>query len=153
VSGKRFRQPKMIPASPPQKVERRELTTEINVAAFSGPLPPPTLLAQYNDVIPNGADRIMVMAERQSAHRERLEARVVDGNVANQTRGSYFAFVIILVAILCGFYLIHEGKNTAGLTSIITAVGGAVGVFFYSKLEQKKERDEKAAVLAERRRR
>jgi uncharacterized membrane protein len=45
----------------------------------------------------------MAMAERQSAHRERLEARVVDGNVANQTRGSYFAFIIMLAAILCGF--------------------------------------------------
>jgi uncharacterized membrane protein len=141
----------MVPAAPTQ-IERQGMTAEINVASFSGPLPPPALLAQYNDVIPNGADRILTMAERQSAHRERLEARVVDGNVANQTRGSYFAFIIMLVAILCGFYLIHEGKNAAGLTSIIVAVGGIVSVFFYSKLEQKKEREDKAAALAGRRR-
>lgn len=30
----------------------------------SGPLPPPSDLAQYNDIISNGADRIMAMAEK-----------------------------------------------------------------------------------------
>ena len=92
------------------------------------------------------------MAERQSAHRERLEASVVDGNVANQTRGSYFAFIVMLAAIFCGFYLIHEGRSVEGFASIIIAVGGAVGVFFISKREQKKEREEKASALIERRR-
>jgi uncharacterized membrane protein len=144
----------MIPPPPPApQIARSEVTAEIRLASFSGPLPPPTLLAQYNDVIPNGADRIMAMAERQSAHRERLEARVVDGNVANQTRGSYFAFMVMMVAILSGFYLIHEGRNAEGLTSIIAALSGVIGVFFYSKLEQKKEREDKATALEERKRR
>lgn len=51
----------------------------------------------------------MAMAERQSAHRERLEARVIDGNVASQTRGAYFALIISLVAITGGIGLIYQG--------------------------------------------
>lgn len=113
----------------------------------SGPLPHPSLLAKYNDIIPNGAERIMAMAERQSAHREILESRVVNGNVANQTRGSYFAFIISLVCIVGGFVLIYEGKSAVGLSAIITSVTGLVGVFFYSKHEQRKERVEKAIAL------
>lgn len=35
----------------------------------SGPLPPPSDLAQYNDIISNGADRIMAMAEKEQAVR------------------------------------------------------------------------------------
>lgn len=65
-------------------------------ATFSGPLPPPSLLARYSEIIPNGAERIMAMAERQSEHREKLEARVVNGNVASQTRGSWFSFTPVL---------------------------------------------------------
>ena len=38
----------------------------------------------------------MAMAERQSEHREKLESLVVNGNVASQTRGSYFAFILAL---------------------------------------------------------
>jgi uncharacterized membrane protein len=87
------------------------------------------------------------MAERQSAHRERLESRVVDGNVKNQTRGSYFAFIISIVSIVGGFFLIHEGKNAQGLAAIIGSLASLAAVFFYSKHTQKKERIEKAAAL------
>lgn len=37
--------------------------------SFSGPIPHPDLLAQYDQIIPNGADRILLMAEAQSRHR------------------------------------------------------------------------------------
>lgn len=122
-------------------------------ATFFGPLPPPSLLAKYNEVIPNGAERIMVMAERQSEHRERLESRVVDGNVANQTRGSYFAFTIALIAIVGGFYLILKGKDASGLAMVIGSLVALVSVFFYAKHEQKNERIEKSTALQTRRRR
>jgi uncharacterized membrane protein len=54
---------------------------------FSGPLPPPGMLARYNDALPDGADRIVKMAEDQSSHRRRMESR-----------GQIFAFVLALVA-------------------------------------------------------
>jgi uncharacterized membrane protein len=114
--------------------------------AFSGPIPPPSILEKYNAIIPNGAERILAMAEKQSAHRARLESRVIDGNVASQTRGSYFTFVIVLVALLGGFYLLHEGKSLAGLSAIIVSVGGVVAVFFVQRQEQRKERVAKSAV-------
>ena len=120
-------------------------------ASFSGPLPLPSLLAKYNEVIPNGAERIMVMAEKQSEHREQLERRVVDGNVANQTRGSWFAFIIVLVALVEGFYLILQGKNSSGLATIIGSLVALVSVFFYAKYDQRKERAEKALALQSRR--
>ena len=41
-------------------------------SAFSGPLPPPTILNKYNEIIENGAERIMKMAENQSEHRIKL---------------------------------------------------------------------------------
>ncbi len=114
---------------------------------FSGPIPPPALLAKYNEVIPNGAERIMAMAERQSAHRERLEARGGDGNVSSQTRAGYFTFIVLVIAIIGGMFLLHEGKSVVGLSTIIASIGGVAGVFFYSKREQRKERVEKAALM------
>jgi len=54
----------------------------------------------------------MAMAERQSAHRESLEATVVAGNVASQARGSHYAFIICLITIVGGFVLIGRGCPT-----------------------------------------
>ncbi len=119
---------------------------------FSGPLPPPALLAKYNEVVTNGAERIMAMAERQSAHRESIEALVVAGNVASQKRGSIFAFILCLIALTGGFALLFTGRNGAGWASIISSLAVLAGVFIYGKNEQRKERIDKANALAERRR-
>jgi hypothetical protein len=52
-------------------VERHEISMR------RGPLPDPAELAAYNEIIPNGADRIMRMAEDQSTHRIGIEKIVV----------------------------------------------------------------------------
>lgn len=128
------------------------VTRVTQAVQFSGPLPPPELLERYNEVIPNGAERIMAMAERQSAHRESLEAQVIAGNIANQARGSLYAFILCLVALLGGFALIMMGKNAYGLVSIVTSVTALATVFVYARREQKKERVEKANALLSRKR-
>jgi uncharacterized membrane protein len=120
----------------------------VHQESFSGPLPPPSILAAYNKIIPDGADRILQMAERQGLHRESLESRVVDGNLASQRRGSWFAFLIMLAAILGGLYVLSRGESLGGLTTIIVATGGQIGIFIYSRREQRRERIEKSAAMA-----
>ena len=136
---------------PPTSPSSAAIATVTQSVSFSGPLPPPGLLAEYNDVIPNGAERIMAMAERQSVHRESLEARVVAGNVASQTRGSHYAFIICLITIIGGFVLIGMGKNIYGLSAVIGSLATLAGVFVIARIEQRKERVEKSTALEKRR--
>lgn len=79
--------------------------------------------------------------------------QVISGNLRSQSRGSVFAFIIALVAIIGGMFLIYSGKDASGLATVITSLAGLAGVFVYSKLQQTKERVEKSTALAERRRR
>lgn len=132
------------PPPPPTTIA----TVTHQAVSFSGPLPHPALLAKYNEVIPNGAERIMAMAERQSIHRESLEAQIVAENVASQKRGSIFAFIICLVALVGGFWLIATGKSADGLAAIISSLTALAGVFVYGKYQQSKERKEKSQALA-----
>ena len=139
--------------TPPPPPEQNAIATITHQSvSFSGPLPHPALLARYNDVITNGAERIMAMAERQSAHRERLETMVVQGNIKSQTLGTIFAFIICVIALTAGFYLVHEGRNVAGFSSIVGAMGGVLGTFIYSRREQRKERVEKSNALQSKKR-
>lgn len=126
-----------------QYVETRALT-------FSGPLPPPELLARYNDAVPNGAERLLAMAERQSAHRESLEAAVVTANIHSQKRGTWFGFIIAMTAILGGIYLVVIGKSSQGLAAIISSLAALTGVFIYGKAKEGKELREKSQALAKR---
>jgi uncharacterized membrane protein len=116
---------------------------------FSGPIPPPEILSKYNDAVPNGAERILAMAESQSQHRQALEKKVVDSNCRAQRNGTVFGFLLCLAAIGSGTFLIYIGKSAAGLVPIIGALGALAGVFIYGKREQKKDLQRKGdAIIA-----
>ncbi len=101
------------------------------------------MLERYNQIVPNGADRIIAMAESQLRHRHRLEGTVVDGNVAAQKRGQLFAFVLGFIAIVGGIVLIVLDKDAQGLAAIISAFVALAGVFIYGRWEQERERERK----------
>lgn len=92
----------------------------------------------------------MTMAERQSAHRERLEAMVVEGNVKSQQRGTNYAFVLCLVALIGGFALLFMGRNVNGWISILGSLTALASTFIYSRHRQAKERVEKSESLMSR---
>lgn len=116
---------------------------------FSGPLPPPEILARYNDAAPGGAERILSMAENQSKHRQLLEKQVVDANCRAQRNGTILGFLICMAAIGSGTFLIYAGKSAAGLVPIIGALGGLVAVFVIGKSQQKKDLEQKGNALGE----
>jgi uncharacterized membrane protein len=107
------------------------------------------MLARFNEIIPNGADRIVAMAEAQQRHRHDLEATIVKGNAAAQSRAQWFAFLLAVLAIGGGIALVAFNKDTAGLTAIIVALATLGSVFFYGKVEQSRERARKREELRE----
>jgi len=130
--------------------EERRTTAELRITTvqqFSGPLPHPDLLKGYNGAFPGCAERVMAMAERQSAHRQQLERIVVEGNCNAQTRGQWFAFILAFVIICGGVYLLAKGKSVEGFAAIIFAVGSLIAVFIYGRTEQRKEREAKSRPL------
>jgi len=101
------------------------------------------MLAAYNQVFPGCAERVVAMAESQSAHRQELERTVVTGNVAAEKRGQNYAFVLGALAIIGGIILIALGKDVQGLVAIISALGTLAGVFIWGRWRQEQERKRK----------
>ena len=73
--------------------------------SFRGPLPPPGLLAKYNDAFPGCAERIVAMTEQQLTHRHALESRAIDGKLSAERRGQTLGFILALTAIIGGCVL------------------------------------------------
>ncbi len=90
----------------------------------SGPLPSPEDLEHYNEVIPNGADRIMKMAENQLEHRLSIEKSVVNSNNNDSRLGQIFGFVLSIVCIGAAVYLgINDHEWLAGIIATTTIIG------------------------------
>ena len=107
--------------------------------SFSGPLPPPQLLKQYNDVVPNGAERLMAMAERQQNHRQELERTVIEGNVESESRGQWMGLFISIAVIGAGTYLAAIGRQITGGILVGVDVVALASVFVVGKQKQQKE--------------
>lgn len=125
-----------------RRVERR--LVQQTMQAFSGPLPPPSMLAEYNNVVQNGAERIMVMAEKQQDHRQQMESRVVRSNTTDQRIGLVLGFIVMMSVAGAGVWCVSIGKDTAGLSALITAVAGPVAAFIYGRRKQSQERQNKS---------
>lgn len=132
--------------------DRREIVRVAHqISRFSGPLPPPEDLANYERVLPGSADRIICMAEGQATHRQSLEQKVINANVSIQQLGLACAFIIAMTAIVGGIWISLKGMSGTGLSVIIGALGALVGVFVYGKSEQRKELAHNEDALANRR--
>ena len=129
---------------------RRRAAAELTVKGtfqFSGPLPPPDILKAYNGAFAGCAERVIAMAERQSAHRQELEKMVVQGNCDAQSRGTMVRFYSCPTCFGGGVYLLAQGKSIIGFSAIILAVGSLIGALIYGRSEQRKEREDKSRKL------
>ena len=107
---------------------------------YSGPIPPPAMLEQYNHIVPGAAERILKMAEEQSAHRRSLEKKAIDTDSRNSTIGIVSALFITLSAFAVVAYAI-----TVGQKEIAQIIGGTVivslaGAFIYGTRSRRLER-------------
>ena len=109
---------------------------EIRTQHFQGPIPPPNTLAEYENIVPGAAERILTMAENQGKHRRNLEVKVIDKDSDRASKGQIFAFIIAMTIIIGGFLLIWHGKSLEGMTSIIGAIATLAGVFIYGKVNK-----------------
>lgn len=128
-----------------RQIVQREILT---LAAFSGPLPPPEILVKYNDAAPNGAERIIAMAERQAGHRMALESRVVDADIKRANWGLAAGFVVALAGLLVAYLLIDRGNAVAGMAFGTIDLVGLVAVFIYGTLSRRSERQQRAKMMS-----
>jgi len=118
--------------------------TTITGVSFQGPIPPPQLLAQYNDVIPDAAERILRMAENQSEHRMGLEKAVIHSDIKRSFWGLAAGFTVAMSGMASSFALILNNHSLEG-----SILGGGVLVtlvstFVTGTYSKRKERENKA---------
>lgn len=132
--------PKFLEGVSPSKRDTlvRGLALSLSIQkTHSGPLPDPETLSGYKDIIQDGAERIMVMAEKEQ--KARLDDRSTFARrMMNQSGvGQILGFVICMTAICGGIYLSSVGKETSGISAIIAALVALAGAFLYSKSKEK----------------
>jgi uncharacterized membrane protein len=80
-------------------------------AAWSGPLTPPSVLKDFDDVVPNGAARIFAAWESETEHRHGMERRNLMLAAADAIIGKVFAFIFVITALSACIYMATVGQE------------------------------------------
>jgi uncharacterized membrane protein len=100
--------------------EKTRIIQKVESEYFSGPLPSPAIMKQYEEILPGSAERILKMAEKQSDHRMALESAIIPKQQKESSRGQLFAFVLSLALIGGGIWAII--KDCAWIAGVIFSV-------------------------------
>ena len=102
-------QAKAVPAVPRTgESELPPATLLARATALSGPLPPPEMLDQYEQILPGAAERLFTMVERQEEHRQALEReeseadRALDGEKLRLTHRREMSGVVAGAGVVFG---------------------------------------------------
>lgn len=118
------------PAEPEYKITNPEqmikVLAEVFEQEFSGPIPPPNIIAGYENVIPGAADRIIQMAERQSLHRQEVELMEANAESRDSLLGIIFAFALGTGCLVACVVMVLMVPTAAG--AICGSVLGVTGI-------------------------
>lgn len=103
----------------------------VEFSAYSGPIPPPDLLRQFDEVYPGAAKQILGDFVEESAHRRSMERKIVGTESFKEVFGAIFAGLIGMTGVGGGVWLTHEGRSTGGLSAIFATLASLVGVYLY----------------------
>lgn len=139
-------------AKPPSRVAA---PSAVHLRHHEGPLPAPEDLQRYEALTPGAAERIIRLAEDESAHRRRLEDRASAANVSAQAEqvtivgyqtravfrsdaiGQAAGFIVSLACIAGAVYLALNGREwVAGVLAAIPTAA-VIQAFFVKRTPPK----------------
>lgn len=109
---------------------------QVKTEFSAGPLPTPAILEGYNKILPGAAERIMVMAENEAAHRQAVDMQALQSDIGAQKEqlvianrqlsisrnsdilGQVLGGVISLAAIAGCIFLAIHGHTAAAIALI-----------------------------------
>lgn len=101
------------PGEPAAVLEALQL--QLEQRQWSGPLPPPAILYQYEQVQAGLAERIVAMAETAATGEIKTRDKLACAEIEQAKTGQSLAFVLTLIALGAAIYFFAVGNPIAGV--------------------------------------
>ena len=118
------------PDKPSEDALPEETNTTIVSQQWSGPLPPPTVVADFDLIVENGAERIFRMAEKQQEHRIRAETLELMSSIVLTVMGQVLGFILCLAFGAAAVYTAMKGAHWSISVALVgIPIAGIVKAF------------------------
>ena len=128
------------PPEPSPNNPQRDIVSHQRVE-YSGPIPPPAILREVDQIVPGAANRIVVMAEKQQEHRHEIEKIAVRSGARDSIAGILSAVTISIGFLLLAGYAIKLGYTGTGIVLGAIDIAALASAFIYGTKSRKQERE------------
>lgn len=112
----------------------RETAVAVSVG-WSGPLPPPELLRQYDEVVPGLANQIAEQARIEPGRLHELNEDALKAATEYGRRGQWMGFLVLMAILGVSVFAIKQGAwVVAGIA--LSGIVSAAGAFVFSALRK-----------------
>ena len=134
----------------PDQLLSSQVIAHSRTEVYSGPIPSPALLKQYDEIDPGRARRILALAEEQSRHRMGLEKKVIGSDIWRSWAGLVCGFIVALVGFGLAAFAVHHRQPVAASTIVLGEVGCLVWAFISGTNSRRAEREGKSNAMVRR---
>lgn len=141
---KKIKNKRPVLSNTPTKTE--QTVTQIKTftgQAFTGPIPPPSALKEYDSVLPGLAERIVSMAEAEAKHRHSMDDEMARQNeliikreFAERRIGQIFGLCIGALSLVATIISIFLGAENVAMVIGGSTVVGLVTVFVFGRIKK-----------------
>ena len=100
---------------------------------YAGPIPSASELEKYEQILPNAAERILTLAEKQSKHRREFENKALIEETSFNKRGQILGFLVSILVLIVALVAILTGQGIIGLGAIFISIASIVTAFYFPK--------------------
>ena len=110
---------------------------------FSGPVPHPQILQEYEQILPGAAERILSMAEKDAEHQRTIEMEAITLAGDESRRGQTYGFSIGITAFITSIVALLLGSEKTAMALGGTTLFGLVAVFVTGRIIQNTPQNDK----------
>ena len=97
--------------------------------SWQGPIPPPQMLRKSNEIIPNGAERLIAQFESETKHRHMRERRAQNYPLIDQLAARICALVFALACLGVAVHAINVGYPWVAAAFGVATIAIGVSAF------------------------
>lgn len=116
-----------------QSLKQNKPQISVQKHEWAGPLPPPSVLSEFDRVVQGGAERIMRMAESEQSHRHGIEKAIIDAETKAKSRGYWLGFLVSITSMAGAVGTIMLGGHWAVSVALVGVPIASIVKAFVSK--------------------
>jgi uncharacterized membrane protein len=109
------------------------MRVEMERSVHIGPLPPADELAAIGQIIPNGAERVMAMAELDAAHVRLMQSRAMNFEFIERITARILSAVFAMGGLGGAVYLAMNGHDWVAGVIASTTIGAVVTALMFAR--------------------